>query len=436
MSAAKVARMSAGTYEDGGGLRLVVSAEGSKAWVLRTTIGGRRRNMGLGGYPEVSLQEARQRAETHRRQVRAGVDPIEERRRERQRNVTFKQAFEDYFETKKKTLKNGKHVGQWTSTMETYVFPRLGASAIDEVTAADIIAVLRPIWHDKKETAQRVLQRLNMVFAAAKVLNQRRDNPCDGVGNYLGDQMKRVRHFRSLPHAEVNGFLRDLARSKLWPVTKLAFEFLILTATRSGETRGALWSEVDLAQRMWTIPPERLKTGRKRTEPHVVPLSVRCCEILAEVKRLEPDSDLVFPSGDGEAYSDMVFMKVLRDLGYAERATAHGFRASFKTWCAEHDRIEDEVSEVALAHSDGNKVRSAYQRGRFFKLRVGLMQRWSEYVHGAATPKGAGLLAMLTEEGGENASLLAAVLARSGMVTGLVGDRNPGATQAADAIRG
>jgi integrase len=367
-----------GVYQDGGGLRFVVTTAGTRQWVFRVTINGKRRDIGLGGYPAVSLEDARTLAAGHRATAKTGGDPIEERRVERAKARTYREAFDDYYATKKKELTNGSHVREWESCMQRYVFPKIGDRPVGEVRAGEIVDILRPIWEDKAETARRVLQRITAVFDAEIVLeNRERANPCTGVARVLGTVQREKGNFRSLPYGQISTFIKALRQRAGDPATKLCLEWLILTAARSGEARGAAWTEIDEKQALWVLPPERMK-GRRE---HVVPLSGRCIEIVNEARALGRSGPLLFPSQmTGEAFSDMTLTKLLRDMNYAEVATVHGFRSTFKTWCGEVDKARDEVSEAALAHMDSNAVRAAYLRAQYLDERAALMSRWETFV--------------------------------------------------------
>jgi integrase len=312
-----------------------------------------------------------------RRAARDGRDFAEDRRQQAAKATTFKQAFETFFEVKRQSLSNAKHIKQWPSTMQTYVFPTIGKKPVGDVTHADIIELLEPIWFEKPETAKRVLQRMEAVFKSAILRGQReKASPCVGVAQELGTRHREVEHHLALPHAEVKDFIKMLRASPASPVTKLAFEWLILTATRSGETRGAAWSEIDEAKALWAVPKERMKKGRRE---HIVPLSDRCLEIAKEARALNPCSALLFPSASGKPLSDMTFTKLLRDRGMADRATAHGFRSSFRDWTTETNQCREVVAEAALAHTIKDKTEAAYRRSPYLEVRTSLMQRWAEY---------------------------------------------------------
>ena len=254
-----------GKYEDGGGLRLVVDRQLNKRWVLRITIKGKRRELGLGSFPEISLETARLKAAELRSQAAEGTDQraIETKER-RARGVTFEEAFWTYFEVKQHTLSNAKHLKQWPSTMKAYVFPVIGNMPVNEVLASDIIRLLQPIWYEKAETARRVLQRLEAVFKSAIVRGFReKASPCIGIAGELGTAHRKVVHFRALPYSEMPEFVQVVRGSKARPVTKLCFTFLVLTAARSSEARLAAWNEIDRDRGLWVIPAEKMKARRE-----------------------------------------------------------------------------------------------------------------------------------------------------------------------------
>jgi integrase len=332
LKAKDIATLRPGAHEDGGGLRLLVEPSGSRRWVLRVTISGKRRYRGLGGWPLITLEAAREAAQDFRRAARQGRDLAREQRQQQARKTTFREAFYVLFELRRQALSNPKHLKQWPATMETYVFPRIGDLPVADVVHADVLAILEPIWFEKPETAKRVLQRLEAVFKSAILREQReKASPCIGIAQELGTRHRDVEHLRSLPYAEVPAFIQALRACRSAPVVKLCFEWAILTATRSNEARGATWSEIEGP--LWTIPPPRMK---KTKAPHLVPLSARCLEIAAEARALNPTSELLFPGmRPGKPLSDMTLTKVLRDNGVADRTTVHGFRSSFRNWCTE-----------------------------------------------------------------------------------------------------
>lgn len=372
-----------GIYADGGGLSLIVTDTGTKKWELRIAIGGRRRQLGLGVYPDVSLEDARSKATQIRTGASEGRDVmLEQRRSERivaapPRSVTFRAAFDGYFEMKEQQLSNDKHRAQWRSTMKAYVFPAIGKRPVGEITAAEVIDILKPIWNTKRETARRILQRMRAVFEAAIVRGERdKASPTIGVATVLGSRKRKLKHHPAMHYANVPAFVSLLRGLEGWAATRLAFEFLILTASRSGEVRLATWDEIDLDAALWTVPAERMKA---RVE-HAVPLAPHAVAILREARAAYPKSEFVFPgTKPGLPLSDMTLTKVLRDAGLNGKATAHGFRSSFKDWCAEVAKVRDEVSEAALAHTIPDKVRAAYLRTRFLDERRHVMQHWAGY---------------------------------------------------------
>jgi integrase len=381
LSAVKVSKLKEpGLYEDGAGLRLVLTAQGVKRWALRVTINGRRVERGLGVWPTVSLDDARRKAEEFRRAAYSGQDARAEAKKQRRAvGVTFRVAFKQFFDVRRQQLKNAKHIQQWENTMRDYVFPVIGSRPVAEIAAAEVLAVLQPIWFTKAETASRVLQRMSAVFDSA-ILRETREkaNPCIGVTSELGTDHREVKHHAALPWQSVPDFVRSLPDRKMTTATRLLFEFLILTVARSGEARGALWQEFDLQEKIWTIPATDPDTGRrmKGGEVHVVPLSERAIEILGEARKLS-NGAIVFPGRMGQPLSDNTLSKLMRDAKIA--GTPHGFRSSFKDWAAEA-RVRDEVSEAALAHADPDKVRAAYRRTRFLVERTELMQVWADFI--------------------------------------------------------
>ena len=350
---------------------------GSRSWVQRITIGGRRRELGLGGYPIVSLKDARAQAFANRRLARAGGDPLAEKRR-RGNLPTFAAAAEQVWEQLKPGWRNEKYAGDWMLGLKRVAFPGLGEKPVTEVTSPDVIDVLRPIWHSSPTTARRIRQRINAVMEWAVAMEYRTDNPCHRIGPVLGRQQENVQHMRALPHHEVASALEATRRSAARRVVKLAFEFLVLTAARSGEVRGAQWSEIDLPERLWTIPAQRMKTNRE----HRVPLCRWAVETLDRARALSNGSPLVFPTARGKPLKDMALSGLLKDLDIA--AVPHGFRSSFRDWASEETDHPREVVEAALAHVVRNKVEAAYARSDLFERRRRLMDDWAAYLGGRA----------------------------------------------------
>jgi integrase len=367
---------SPGRYSDGGGLYLEVDPSLARRWMLRISVHGRRRDMGLGGFPLVGLAEAREEALNNRRIARAGGDPIAEKRKAQTPVPTFAEAAKAVHAEHLKTWKNEKHRAQWINTLTQFVFPVLGDRRVDQIDTPDILKVLTPIWVTKPETARRVRQRIGTVLDWAKAAGFRAgENPVHGVAKGLAKQPDRRKHHAALPYTEAPQFVRNLRASAFGDGTKLAFEFLILTATRTGEVLGARWAEINLEDGMWTIPAERMKAGRE----HRVPLSKRCIEILRRAKVLSAGSDYVFPGRTAtKPISNMTFLMALRRMGLD--VTAHGFRSAFRDWAGETTPFPSEVCEMALAHTIKNKTEAAYRRGDLLEKRRELMNAWTDFL--------------------------------------------------------
>lgn len=364
----------AGKYFDGHGLYLRVEPNGSRFWVQRITIRGKRCELGLGSPALVSLVEARTKALENRKLAREGGDPLAARR-EASAILTFEEAARKVHEMHKPTWRNEKHAAQFIATLETYVFPRLGKLKVPDVTTADVLAVLAPIWIEKAETARRIRQRIGTVMKWTVAQGWRKDNPAENIGQALPKHEKTKVNRKALPYAEVAGCIDAVKNSGAGMATKLALELLVLTASRSGEIRLAAWSEIDLAGKVWEIPAERMKMKR----PHRVPLSSRAVTILHEAKALNDGSDLVFAGmKKGKPLSDMTLSKLVKELGFD--ADVHGFRTSFRTWAQERTNFPREVAEAALAHAVGDAVEQAYARSDVFDKRRKMMDAWSAYL--------------------------------------------------------
>ena len=380
LTAAKAKALSEpGMHNDGRGLYLRVAPGGSKGWILRIAIDGRRRDIGLGGYPAVSLAKARQFADAHRLAVAdEGRDPLAEKRRAKM--PTFAEAAAKVHEVNLPRWKNGKHTDQWINTLRSYAFPTIGKLSLDRITRRDVLAILTPIWAAKPETARRVRQRIRTVLKWGQAHGYVEHNAAgEGIDGAL-PAMRRVRaHFRALPYVEVPGALETIDDSPAGLAAKLCMRFLILTAARSGEARGALWSEIDLDAREWRIPANRMKAGVE----HRIPLSDAALAVLEQARPLRDDPGLLFPSPTrrGKPLSDMTLTKILRDNGLSDRATGHGFRSSFRDWTADTGKAR-EIAEAALAHTVGG-VEGAYFRSDLFERRRRLMDDWGLFVTGA-----------------------------------------------------
>jgi integrase len=375
LTASQVKSLKRGRYADGNGLYLVVDETGARRWVLRTIVHGRRRDIGLGGTSIVSLAEARERALELRKAARDGLDPVVERDRHKVFSPTFAEAARlVHMEQIKSIAKNGKHVHQWIRTLETYAFPVVGSLPVHTIQQSDILRILAPIWTEKPETARRVRQRVKAVMDWARAAGHREGvNPVEGIEKGLAPQRKRVKHFAALPWQELPHVWQKISTDT--GMGAVALRFAILTACRSGEVRGAKWSEIDLENRVWSVPEERMKAGKA----HRVPLSDAAIAILNKAKLFRCASDLVFPSiKSGKALSDMTMSAVLRRQSLP--VTVHGFRSTFRDWSEEATNFPHEVKEAALAHTVRNKAEAAYRRTDLFGKRRNLMAEWSAYV--------------------------------------------------------
>lgn len=366
-----------GRYIDGDGLILNVAPGGSKSWILRVRVEGGRRDIGLGSTKVLTLTEARTKAREYRRLIAQGIDPVAEKKKEKVVIPTFRAAAEQVHAEHKASWKNGKHQAQWITTLETYAYPFIGDRLVNDIEGPQIRKALLPIWLSKPETARRVRQRIGAVLDWAYV-NGLRDSeaPMRSLAKGLPRQPKDDGHFAAMPYTEIPAFLGKLRdRSS---VGRVAMEVLILTAARSGEIRGATWSEFDLAKALWSIPATRMKMGR----PHFVPLAPQVLDALGRAKAFSaPCTDLVFPGMKLKTpMSDMTLLKILRDMETG--TTVHGFRSAFRDWVADMTNYPGEVAEAALAHANSNKVEAAYRRTDFLEKRKALMAEWAVYCCG------------------------------------------------------
>ena len=369
-----------GRYGDGrGGLGLnllVRPALGggfTKSWTQYVRIGGRPTSLGLGRYPIVTLAMARERALDNARAIADGRDP---RGGSPSAIPTFAQALETVIAIHAQNWKDrSSSEHQWRATLTTYAFPRIGSKRVDEVTTADVMAILTPIWSSKHVTAKRIRQRIGAVMKWAVAQGHRPDNPTGyALGAALPENGAAPKHQRALPHSEVGAALLRIRCADAHAGTRLAFEFLVLTAARSGEVRGALWQEIDRDGAVWTVPGERMKAGRE----HRVPLSDRALEILDEARELSNVHGIVFPSPRGLVLHQTTLAGLARDLKID--AVPHGFRSSFRDWAAECTDAPREVCELALAHFNSDRVEAAYRRTDLFEKRRDLMHAWAGYI--------------------------------------------------------
>lgn len=385
LSALVVSRLTMpGCHAVGGvaGLYLQVLPTGGRTWILRAAFGGRRREMGLGGFPSVTLSGAREAARAARDLIRAGVDPIARSREAKALLVveaaksgwTFRQASEAYVATHEAAWKNAKHRAQWSSSLAAYAYPVIGEVSIDQIGVPQILDILIPIWTTKTETAKRVRGRVEAVLDWATTRELRSGaNPARWKGHLdklLADpgKVSRVRHHRALPIDDMPGFIARLAEVRGMGARALMFG--ILTAARSGETRGVTWGEIDTPRGIWIVPAERMKGGRD----HRVALSRAALDLLGTAGKADR---LVFPAANDGTLSDMTLTKVLRDMKVD--AVPHGFRSTFRDWAAERTEYANELAEMALAHAVESKVEAAYRRGDLFDRRVALMNDWAVF---------------------------------------------------------
>jgi integrase len=384
-----------GLYGDGNGLYLQISNRETKAWVFRFMMAGKARKMGLGEVARVRLADARKKAIAAHSLVVDGIDPIDDRdakkakaAADKAKSMTFKECAQGYIDAHRSGWKSPKHAGQWEATLKTYAFPVIGSLAVSAVEDAHVMKILQPIWNTKTETANRVRGRIEKVLDRAKVLKLRTgDNPARWKGHLdqllpAKSQVAPVEHHPALPYRELPGFMAKLRERD--GISARALEFTILTIARTGDTIGAKHSELDLGERLWTVPAERVK-GKKgaRKRDHVVPLSSPALSILED---LPADGDFVFPGGiEGKGLSNMAMAELLKEMGYSsDVATVHGFRSTFKDWCSEQTAYPNEMSEMAMAHSVSDKVEAAYRRGDMREKRRRLMNDWARYCYGNA----------------------------------------------------
>jgi integrase len=381
LTARKVETAKPGKYSDGGNLYLIVSETGARKWVLRFTWRGRAKEMGLGSASSVPLADAREKAAGARRKIAQGLNPIDERKRDGG-IPTFGEMADDVRETLSAGFRNEKHKAQWKSTLETYASP-LRAKPVDTIATDDVLAVLKPIWTMKAETASRLRGRIEKVLDAAKAKGFRDgENPARWRGHLdhlLPRPSKLARgHHAAMPYEHVAPFIAKLRERDA--TSALALELCILTAARSGEILGMRWSEVDLNRKIWTVPADRMKAGRE----HRVPLSPRAFAILRKLEKLKT-GEFVFPGQTrNKPLSNMAMEMVLRRMKI-ENATVHGFRSSFRDWAGNVTSFPREVTETALAHVIGDKAEQAYRRSDALDKRRKLMDAWAAYCEPNAT---------------------------------------------------
>ncbi|UWR84921.1 tyrosine-type recombinase/integrase [Phaeobacter inhibens] len=385
------------------GLLLQITPNAGRSWVLRVTVGNKRREFGLGSYPEIALSTARDRARDLKEKVREGIDPMEERKAKRsaliaeqRRGLTFEAAIAKFLSAKLDQFSNPKHRQQWTNTLRTYAQPELGDMLVQDITVRDVLRALNPIWHTKTETASRVRGRIEAVLSWATVAGHREgDNPARWSGNLseLLPAPSKIAKETNHPALQIDDVARWLAALReMKGMARYALEFALLTAVRSQEVRGARWEEISFETATWVIPAERMKMDKE----HRVPLSSGALQLLEHVPRFE-DSALVFTAPRGGQLSDMTLSAAMKRLHRAEQeasgagfvdqasgrpAVPHGLRSTFRDWIAERTHFPGDVAEMALAHKVASEVEGAYRRQQMVEKRRPLMQAWSDFVNG------------------------------------------------------
>lgn len=388
------------------GLYLQVLESGGRSWLLRATVGGRRRAMGLGGYPDVTVAGAREAARKARAKIDEGIDPIEERRAAKSalsagaaKMLTFRAASEAYMNAHESSWKSSKHRAQWSATLEKYAYPTIGDLDVNDIALPHVLTILEPIWTNKTETAKRVRGRMENVLDYAGARGHREGlNPARWRGHLSTllakpDRIRAVTHRPALPADKVGAFMESLRERE--GTGARALEFTILTAVRSNESRGARWSEIDLEAKTWTIPKERMKGQRQVAREHRVPLSDAAVALLKAQPKVG-GSDLVFVASRGGELSDATLGAVIKRMNgdkpvWTDQTGApvvpHGFRSTFSDWASERTAYSHEVREMALAHTIKNKAEAAYRRGDLFEKRRRMMGDWARF---CAMPAGSG----------------------------------------------
>ena len=369
-----------GAYRAGETLYLNVAPGGSKSWVQCLTVHGRRCDIGLGGFPLVSLAEAREAAFQNRRLARTGGDPLAEKRKAR--IPTFREATEKTFEANRARWRSEVTAKNWEQGMKKHVLPKIGELRVDKIGREHVLRVLTPIWTTKPEVARKQRNRIKTVLSWCQAHGYIEYNVAgEAIDGALPAMPAVKEHYRALPYQEVPEALETVEASGASLSAKLCFRFLVLTATRSGEARGSTWSEIDFEAKEWRIPANRMKAVIE----HRVPLSHAALAVLEHAQILRDGSDLIFPSSvkRDTPLSDMALTKLLRTTDLATRATVHGFRSSFRDWAAECTNTAHAVMELSLAHKVGSAVEQAYARSDLLAKRRRLMDQWAAYIIGA-----------------------------------------------------
>jgi integrase len=378
-----------GYYADGGNLYLQVSKYGTKSWVFRYAVVGKTRDMGLGGFPQITLKLARELAREQREHLLRGDDPIDVRQGKRDRlraaaakRKTFAECADDYISAHADAWRNDKHRKQWKVTLETYAFPVMGKLPVDAIDLPHILRVLEPIWREKPETASRLRGRIERILSWATVRKYRKgENPARWSGHLsemlpAKTKVRKPKHHAALPFAEMSDFMAVLRRTD--GISARALEFTILTAARTGEVITSRWDEIDFDEAVWSVPAARMKSNR----PHRVPLSKRAIELLRAMPR--DSSGYIFPGSiAGKPISNTAMLKLLTDM--RSGLTVHGFRSAFSDWARERTAYPRDVIEMCLAHTIKDKSEAAYRRGDALEKRRRLMESWSQYCDSPAT---------------------------------------------------
>lgn len=402
LSALEVSRLTLPGYHYVGGvagLVMQITNRGSRSWLFRVTVGNRRREIGLGGFPDVTLAGAKEKARAMREKIESGIDPVNERAEARSQliaanaaSMTFQEAARKYIAANEAGWKSSKHAAQWTSTLESYVYPKMGQLQVAHIETTHVLSILEPIWATKTETASRIRGRIESVLDWAKVRGLRKgENPARWKGHLdhilpARSKVQKFRHHAALDYRDVATFMNALRNVD--GMGARALEFAILTASRSGEVRGAVWGEINIKERFWTIPAERMKAERE----HRIPLSDDAISLIQALPRNE-GCEYVFPSAKNGLLSDMTLTAVIRrmdanatqhgEAGWRDNTgaviTAHGFRSTFRDWAGETTAYPREVIEHALAHQLADKAEAAYARGTLFEKRRRLMDDWGKF---------------------------------------------------------
>ena len=366
-----------GMYRADPTLYLNIARGGSKSWIQRIAIGGRRHDIGLGPFPVIGLAEARRRAFANRVAIAEGRNPLADKHRAKV--PTFREAAVQTFEANRPRWRNNKSVSNWIQGMEKRVFPVIGDMRVDQIGREDVLRILTPIWTSTPEIARKLRQRIRATLRWAQAHGYVEHNAAgEGIDGALPTMPAVKAHFRALPYPEAAAALATVESSGASLAGRLCLRFLVLTASRSGEARGATWSEIDEDARLWVIPPSRMKGGTE----HRQPLSHAAMAVLDQARTLDDGSGFVFPSPRKRRrpMSDMTLTKILRTTGLAERTVVHGFRSSFRDWASEKTNAPHAVMELSLAHAVGSNVERAYARSDLLEKRRALMQRWADFV--------------------------------------------------------